>query len=356
MPADAHQIACAVLTRNQKQIVGSLLHYFCSVPYVTFPDMITFAARRQLSAAYGQVEVALGVKWHCAHGNGSDEMVSGNPGNSGPRQPTTASPGKELSDYGARRSQAVERGFAVLEWLMANPATATVRDVSEALGLRYDRCYRLVNSLLASGYLVRSEGRRMRPGPAFLRLFPVYLREGGPKELESVATALRDETRESTYVAVWDGQDVVLVHAIDGLSNVRVTGYDPGFKEGAYARATGKAILAYLPPEELDRYLATHDLIRYSDNTTVDESELRAQFKVIQQVGLAEDHGELHPGVSAVGVPVFGASGQVVGGVAIASPAQSFDASSEMFRDSLMWAGERASRILGYRGAYPKLP
>lgn len=251
--------------------------------------------------------------------------------------------------------QTLERGLAMLEWVIAHPGEATVRRASQALELELNTTYRLVNTLASSGYLVRRQRGLLAPGPGFLRLWPVYLQKGGlSEELLSVQRELRDATQESAYLNIWDGEDVVLVSVLDGLRHLRVAGYEPGFRGLAHCRATGKAILANLAQEDLDRYLASHELVAVTENSITDEERLRTQLKRIRAEGAAHEYEELHHGASSIGAPLFGPRGEVVGGIAVSVPASRLDAHLGDFGASVIAAGKKASRMLGYTGPYPK--
>lgn len=241
----------------------------------------------------------------------------------------------------------------VLEWVVSHPTSATVRRTAEALNLDSTTCYRLVNTLVGWGYLTRGERGLLRPGPAFIRLWPIFLQQGIEQDLALAASKLRDDTRESAYVNIWDGEELVLVLALDGLSNLRVSGYEAGYREASHVRASGKAVLAYLPGGEVEDYIAAHQFTKLTPETVGDEHELRLQLERVRSEGVAREEGELFAGTCSIAAPLFGPLGRVVGGIGLSAPAPRYEARLEGLRDRVLSAGEEASRILGYRGPYP---
>jgi IclR family acetate operon transcriptional repressor len=170
------------------------------------------------------------------------------------------------------RLQTLDRGLALLEWVASNPGHATVRQAAEALGINITTCYHLVDTLLARGYLVRTGHGRLGVGRALTGLSYAFVEQARPVALLSpVVQELLERSQESVFLAIWDGDDVILLLFEEGPQHLTVSGFSPGFRGFAHARCSGKAILAFLPEPEVDRYFARHELTARTSHSITDE-------------------------------------------------------------------------------------
>jgi DNA-binding IclR family transcriptional regulator len=255
------------------------------------------------------------------------------------------------------RLQTLDRGLALLEWVASNPGNATVRQAAEALGVNMTTCYHLVDTLIARGYLVRTGHGQLGVGGALTGLSCAFVEQARPIALLSpVLMELLERSQESVFLAIWDGEDVILLLFQEGPQHLTVSGFSPGFRGFAHARCSGKAILAFLPPAELDRYFVTHELTARTPRSITDEGALRAQLADIRAKGWAYETEEFSVGICSLGAPFFGADGRVLGAMSLALPVARYAEATDRCNRAVVAAAERASRILGYLGHYPPRP
>jgi len=84
-------------------------------------------------------------------------------------------------------------------------------------------------------------------------------------------------------------------------------------------RRAGKAILAFLPPGEVEALLA-QPLAALTPHTIVDPDELRAQLAVIRARGWAQTFHEATLDVGAVAAPILDPAGRPLAAIALALP------------------------------------
>lgn len=93
-----------------------------------------------------------------------------------------------------------------------------------------------------------------------------------------------------------------------------------GIRDGLHAGASGKPILAFLPDEDIDRYLR-RKLPKLTEFTVVDPAQIRKQIAKIRQVGYATSKGERIPGAGVgIGAPVFSSKDRVIGSIVVTVP------------------------------------
>lgn len=87
----------------------------------------------------------------------------------------------------------------------------------------------------------------------------------------------------------------------------------------AHCTGVGKAILAHMSPERLERALKQQNFMRYTTTTHPDADALIAEFDAIRHDGVAYDREEHEDGIISIAAPIFTDSGKVIGAVSIAS-------------------------------------
>ncbi len=97
--------------------------------------------------------------------------------------------------------------------------------------------------------------------------------------------------------------------------------FDVGRRDGIHAGASGKAILAFLPDDDIETMFKTVTLEVTAENTIVDPEALRRDIAEIRARGYATSLGERVPGAGfGIGAPVYGPDGRVVGSVVVTVP------------------------------------
>jgi IclR family acetate operon transcriptional repressor len=123
-----------------------------------------------------------------------------------------------------------------------------------------------------------------------------------------------------------------------------------GTRLPATTTSTGKALLAALPADELDRRLERWRPVRHTPFTIIDEGTLRARLGEIVERGWAENREESRVGVVSVGAPVRGADGVVIAALSVAAPTdRAAPAALRRIRSAVLDAAAVISRRLGHQ-------
>lgn len=125
-----------------------------------------------------------------------------------------------------------------------------------------------------------------------------------------VLELLRGETGETAYLTVPDGDQFVVVDALESQHMLRMV--PPiGLVVPVEGSATAKAILPYLPDAEQERLLGSQVSARQ-----------REEFAATRQRGYAVNDGEVEPSAVAVASPVFERSGLPAGALVLTAPTE----------------------------------
>jgi DNA-binding IclR family transcriptional regulator len=141
------------------------------------------------------------------------------------------------------------------------------------------------------------------------------LRERARPYLEKVVL----ETRETVHLCILDDAEVVYMDKIEPARSVRMAS-SVGRRNPAYCTAVGKAMMAYLPMEQVETIVKKQGLPPLTKNTITSLRELKAELARIRIRGYAIDDEENEEGVRCVGCAVRGYSGEPVAAISISGP------------------------------------
>jgi IclR family pca regulon transcriptional regulator len=234
------------------------------------------------------------------------------------REPTISEQIDALTDPSFMTSLA--RGLAVLQAFSDSRKPQTIANISQKTGIPRAAVRRCLHTLRELGY-VDAELNNFSLRPKVLTLGYSYLSStpltvSAQPYLNSISRALN----ESSSLAVLDEGEVLYV-ARAATSRVMSVALNTGSRLPAYCTSLGRVMLAYLPPKELDQYLATTRLRPMTENTVVNQKRLRDILAGVRQAGYAINDEELELGLRSIAVPVRGASGTVLAALNVGAQA-----------------------------------
>ena len=224
----------------------------------------------------------------------------------------------EGSEAGFEPLQQLERGLAVLQAFSREHPVLTVSDVARLTGINRATARRILLTLQEFRFL-RSDGRQFALTPRVLNLGWGYLSSLGLDEIaRPLMQDLVDAVDESVSLATLDLPDIVYVARVHTRRIMTVAG-GVGSRLPAHATGIGRVLLAGLPDDELDRYLADQALAACTSRTVVEPERLREEIAGVRAAGWALVDQELELGLRAVAVPIVDAAGRPVAGLSISS-------------------------------------
>lgn len=193
-----------------------------------------------------------------------------------------------------------------MEFLSECPSKSTMTEVAKALSYPKNSVFRIMSTLEAQGYLIRSlESNSFFISRKMLALGYKALIETNLMEVSlDVLRMMRDETRETALLGcLLEGEGVVLDQTLSP-EPIKVS-VSPGTRFTLHSAAPGKAILAYMEKKERERQLSLINFTRFTPQTITSPSEYREELKKIKEMGYATDCGEEAEGIICVSAPVF---------------------------------------------------
>ncbi len=252
----------------------------------------------------------------------ADGARQGGAGAAGPARPVSGA--ASSAPVRAARSggvQSVDRALDLLEALAGAGHPVGVGEVAAMTGLPQGTAHRLLRTLQSRGYVRHDAARKYSLGAAALRL-------GRPTH-RSVAHSARpylaelvQATGETANLSVLEGDDVVYVAQVSSPHTLRMFA-EVGRHVPPHSTASGKVLLAGLPPERAAGVVRRLPLPRLTETTITDPADLLAELDRARERGWAADEGEQERGVRCVAVPV-GRGDDVVAAISLSGPSERF--------------------------------
>lgn len=248
--------------------------------------------------------------------------------------------------------RAVHRALGILEFLGTARGGASVSEIARKVGLHVSTVHRLLGVLKMRGYAEQDPASRFyRVGPKLFEAGSRYLAALDlPEAARPHLERLRDRVKETVHLAIYTQGEVMELAKVFGGRATSVAAR-PGARYPAYCTALGKVLLAHLPPDEFEGFLAQRHLVRHTPRTILTPDRLKAELQAVAKHGYALDRGEMEEDLYCVGVPVWGPDGQVRAALSVAMPKMRFHAARvPMWAKLLQEASQGISRQWGFMG------
>lgn len=252
-----------------------------------------------------------------------------------------------------RTITAVERAADVLALFARTQQPGLgVTEIATSLGLSKAVVHRILTTLAGRDLVVLDpETRRYRLGPLSLALGVAYSDHIDVRQLALPwLRTLSSRTDETATLSLRYGWRRMYVEQVTPGREVRMT-VSLGVPYPLHAGSSSKAFLAFLPPEERERYLAEQVLEALTDATVTDSGALRDDLARVRERGYAASFGERQVGAGSVAAPVFGHNGDPTAVVSVCGPVERFGDEVEMAVGHLLAATRELSHQLGFSPA-----
>lgn len=231
-----------------------------------------------------------------------------------------ASPGGAAAGRGPRGAQAVTRALRLLRAVAASDEPATLSTLAQTLALSRTTAHRLLAALEREGFVTHAPGdQTYRPGPELaalaLHASPIHqLRTLARPLLESLA----ETSGETATLELLTGHEVLIVDEVPSRRLVAAR-TEIGTRWPLHVTSTGKALLAAMPEDEVEAYLA-HPLVAFTPHSVTDPAALRRELATVRRRGYATTREEIEPGYAAAGALFTDAADRSLGAISIGGP------------------------------------
>ena len=203
----------------------------------------------------------------------------------------------------------LDRATLLLDSFDTEHPSLSLAELTRRTGLARSTAHRMAEDLVRLNWLERTEAGYQLG----IRLFE--LGELVPTQRNLAETALpymedlRTATGSTVHLAVLDGTEVVYLQVLSSKQAPRMNSRRGG-RLPAHATGVGKAMLAFSPPETVQKVIDT-GLRPLTTRTIATPGQLRRELGAIRASGISYDREESNPGVLCAAAPVFGQDGRV---------------------------------------------
>jgi DNA-binding IclR family transcriptional regulator len=228
------------------------------------------------------------------------------------------------ADRPVNSPQSVTRVIRILEALCASPTPLSLAHLSRVLNSPKSSIAALLRGLVEAEFVVSSEGA-YRLGPSAFGLGSALLE--ARRRLQSsdlVREGMRrlaERSGETVLFAVRDtGADTITyMDVIESRNAVRFA-VSRGDRRPMYCTASGRALLATVPEDELRRYFSRLQPQQLTANTETNKRRLAEAITAVRVSGVAQTVDQAADGVTGTASVIRDATGTVIGALVVAAP------------------------------------
>ncbi len=197
------------------------------------------------------------------------------------------------------------RLFALLELFAASNRRHSLQSLVSETGLPKPTLHRMLQQLETAGLLQRDgDGRHYGTGSRLRRLAENLLfHDSQHGARHAVLRQLVEQVGESCNITALSGSEVMYLDRVETAAPLRFY-LHAGSRVPAHCSASGKVLLAQMPPAQRKRLLGAATLERYTATTITDRDALEREILAVRKQGYALDNEEFLPGLVCIAVLV----------------------------------------------------
>ena len=217
--------------------------------------------------------------------------------------------------------QSVDRTLTILEGLSDYSDGLGITEISERVNLHKSTVYRLLSTLIYKGYVVQDE--ESSKYKITFKLFELGCKKVDKLDLlkcsKPYTKMLMENVNEVVHLTIREDNEIVYIDKVEANNTISMKSRI-GNRAPMYCTATGKAMLAFLPEEEVLKIWKSSKIIRLTENTITDFILYKKELQEIKKIGYAIDDEENEMGVKCVGAPILNIKGDVAGAISVSGP------------------------------------
>lgn len=240
-----------------------------------------------------------------------------------------------------RTVESVGITLEIIEYLRQE-GTAGITEIADALGRSKGTIHGHISTLAEHEHIVKEDGEYQ------LSLYYLDLGEAVKSRLkiydvvEEELADLAEESGEVAQFAVEEHGRAVYIQKQAGENAVQ-TASSPGKRAYMHCTSLGKAMLAKLPPEQVDAIIEEHGLPRFTAETITTREDLFGELAEIREQEYAFDREELIDGLRCVACPVV-RNDELLGAISVSGPARRIE--GEYFNEELPRMVRRSANVI----------
>lgn len=216
--------------------------------------------------------------------------------------------------------QVIDRLAVLLEILVRNGGTASLKALSAESRLHPSTAFRILSSAADNGLVGHIDGGQYSLGEKLMQWGCAL--QGGtnmPEIARPVMEWLRNKVEETVNLTLREGDEVVYIERVTPRRMMRVEQVI-GSHAPLHVTAVGKLMLGASGRQVAMDYAARTGLPAYTKHTITTPGKLWATVSRYHKQGYALDNEEAEIGVGCIGALIRNSAGAIVAGLSISAP------------------------------------
>ncbi|HYF82625.1 MAG TPA: IclR family transcriptional regulator [Clostridia bacterium] len=250
-------------------------------------------------------------------------------------------------------NNSLDKALKLLTYFNADRRIIGLSELSRLSNIPKATVYRLISTLQAHGFIskvsILGKDNQYKLGLRFLEYGKLVSED---LEIRKIALPymerFRDKVNECVQLIIRDNDEAMYIEKLECTRDIRLY-TRTGRRAPLFGGACPRAILTFLPDDEIDRILESRPLVKVTEGTIVNKIKLIELIKQDRQRGYTISYGELEPETVAIGAPIFDHMGSVIASVSVAGPDSRFtEKEIPYLLDELLRTTKDISTALGY--------
>lgn len=248
-------------------------------------------------------------------------------------------------------SKSGDKLLKIMEYVILQEEPLRLLDVAKGMEMNSATALRYLTTLVNSGYIEQNpETLKYRPTYKIKGLATHINRDG---ELNMIARPylenIAERVGESVCISVEANGKAVYIDVIHSTKNTLIAFQRAGTYSPLHCTGNGKLLLLNYTEEEIDHYIETTGLRKYTEHTITNKKVLMKELDLVRKRGYAYDEQEREDGIRCIAFPIRNAEGKVIAGVSVSGPIERM--SDEILNPNISYLREQVMQIsekMGY--------
>lgn len=231
----------------------------------------------------------------------------------------------------------------MVELISKSSTPLSLVELTHKSALNKNKVFRILHTLEKHRYVERDASNAYQLGVRFIEFSKQARQNRSLIEVSGpVLDYLVQETSETIFLGILDGQQALCIDARESPRSIRLTARI-GQRTPLHVGSIPKVLLAFQPDPQQSALLQQLSLHLYTEHTIQSKTVLARTLKTIRQQGYAVTSDDLDEGACSVAAPIFNQLGSIEAALSIAGPAVRF--SEEHITHYIRLAQRCAERI-----------
>jgi len=244
----------------------------------------------------------------------------------------------------------IDRTLQMLQLFSPQKPEWGISEISKELNLYKSSIHNTLYTLLNRGFVVQNPSNdKYRLSIKFFELGSIVF---GDIDLRKIAHPYLEEIsrefNETVHMGILSDGDVISIEQEKSNQSLHHQVFI-GKRAPLHCTGVGKAILAFLDQEKIEKIIRDKGLKKFTENTIVDINKLQDELTGIRKKGYAIDHMEHELGVRCIAVPIKDYQGKVIASLSVSGPAFRIkDEKIILIKEKVMKCCDLISQKMGY--------